>query len=130
MITLRFDSIHAITLNGVIDDAGGFFGIDKHGAGTLTLAGSNTYLGGTTVDEGTLIAANNNAFGNTAGDDTDGYVWATAGGTLEIGNGVTLNKYIYLDDVGVGGNGSLVVNGTAAIAGAGAVLDLYNSSLN
>jgi autotransporter-associated beta strand protein len=41
------------TLAGAIGGAGG---LTKVGAGTMTLSGASTYLGGTTVNAGTLQA--------------------------------------------------------------------------
>jgi autotransporter-associated beta strand protein len=44
-----------LVLNGNISDSGGSFGITKNGTALVTLGGSNTYKGGTTVSDGTLI---------------------------------------------------------------------------
>ena len=43
-----------LTVNGVISSGSDAFGLTKAGAGTLTLGGVNSYLGGTVLDEGTL----------------------------------------------------------------------------
>ena len=42
-------------------------GLVKAGSGTLTLSAGNSYLGGTTVSGGTLVAASNSALGSGAG---------------------------------------------------------------
>ena len=50
-----------VTLAGGISQSGGGFGIEKTGSGTLVLSGENSYSGGTTIDQGTLCAADPNA---------------------------------------------------------------------
>jgi fibronectin-binding autotransporter adhesin len=44
-----------LTVTGSIGDGGAFLGLTKIGAGTLVLAGSNTYAGPTAVNGGTLL---------------------------------------------------------------------------
>ncbi len=57
----------------------GPFGITKAGAGVLVLTATNTYSGGTTVNQGTLDAFNTSALGASTG------ALAVSGGTLDIG---------------------------------------------
>jgi autotransporter-associated beta strand protein len=45
-----------LAVEGVIGDAGGGFGLTKAGAGTMVLAGTNSYSGTTTIGAGTLVA--------------------------------------------------------------------------
>ncbi len=61
----------------------------KRGAGTLVLTGNNTYRGGTTVEEGTLLGFAE-SFGVTGEDST-----ATANGKVTVNGGVfgVINSY-------------------------------------
>ena len=48
------------TFSGVIGDTVGFaLGLNKVGTGTLTLSGSNSYSGGTTLNTGTIVIGGN-----------------------------------------------------------------------
>ncbi|EAY8070371.1 fibronectin-binding autotransporter adhesin ShdA [Salmonella enterica] len=66
--------------------------LTKEGAGTLILSGDNDYSGGTTINEGTLVAASTTALGNGLVDnsatlvlDADGEVSAVGGITTHSG---------------------------------------------
>ncbi|HFD6133283.1 TPA: autotransporter-associated beta strand repeat-containing protein [Salmonella enterica] len=81
--TLVATSVEALGSGDVTDNAtlalntggdftnniGGTGRVEKSGDGTLTLSGSNTYRGGTTISSGTLVASNVEALGT--GDVTD-----------------------------------------------------------
>ena len=54
-----------VVFNGSIGDGGNGFGLTKSGAGPLILGGSNTYLGATTLNSGTLRLDNQNALRNS-----------------------------------------------------------------
>ncbi len=55
------------SISGIISDGGGALGLNKYGAGTLTLTGQNTYTGATTVSAGVLaLDFINAAAGTTA----------------------------------------------------------------
>ena len=65
----------------------------KAGAGRLVLSGSNTYIGGTAINAGTLTAASSTALGTAA-------VSIAAGGRLELGAGAVIANAI--TDLGTG----------------------------
>ncbi|GGN42841.1 autotransporter-associated beta strand protein [Actinoplanes campanulatus] len=81
-----FDAGVAVTLDAAAggfsaadtwrNDINGRGGLVKLGSGSLTLTGDNAYRGGTTVAEGTLVAASKSALGS--GDVT------VSGGTLRL----------------------------------------------
>ncbi len=70
----------------------------KIGTGELTLNGDNDYSGGTTISDGTLIAASVNALGTGAIDNS---------GVLQVGEGELKNTLF--------GSGSLVKTGTGEL---------------
>ncbi|WP_261921089.1 fibronectin-binding autotransporter adhesin ShdA [Salmonella enterica] len=70
----------------------------KTGTGELTLSGDNDYSGGTTIDDGVLIAASVNALGSGDIDNS---------GVLQVGEGELKNTLF--------GSGSLVKTGTGEL---------------
>ncbi|EBU8281394.1 AIDA autotransporter, partial [Salmonella enterica subsp. enterica serovar Senneville] len=80
------------TFDNVISGSGQ---VVKSGDKTLTLSGSNTYTGGTTINDGTLIASNVEALGT--GDITDNAV-------LELNTGGDF-------DNAISGSGQVVKSG-------------------
>jgi outer membrane autotransporter protein len=64
-LTLTGSNTNLNTISGNISDGSAFTtSITKNGAGTWVLSGSNTYSGGTTINNGTLTVNNLNALGN------------------------------------------------------------------
>lgn len=119
----------------------GTIGVRKVGVGALTLSNTNTYTGGTSVDDGTLIvngAVSNTsvgAFGTVGGTGTlNGPTTIAAGGTLSPGAGVgqitvsgvlTLNGVLKIDITGAtpGSGYDVVLNsGNGGSIGADATL--------
>ena len=102
---LTINDLASSAYSGVIIGNGGLI-IGGSSSAVFTLAGNNSYLGGTTIDAGTLIAAVNNALGH-------GGVTIAGGGVLQIDSGVSTGSGA-LSIAGVGaGNGALVSTGTS-----------------
>ena len=87
---------HNLGLNGTLKGIGGLI---KTGAGIVTLSGTNTYTGGTTVSVGTLVVNGANALPN-GGNLTVGTPlivtaanWSSAGVTLALGGDGNLHAY-------------------------------------
>ena len=80
----RLAAINAKIEQGIYDGS-----LTKRGAGTLVMTGNNTYRGGTTVEEGTLLGFND-SFGVT-GDNKD----AKANGKVTVNGGIfgVMNAY-------------------------------------
>jgi fibronectin-binding autotransporter adhesin len=94
---------NAFTVTQTLSGSGG---LTKLGAGTLRLSGSNSYSGGTVINNGTLDVGNAWAFGT-------GILTINASGTVITGGAFNLNSSYYS---WVMGNPDLVVGGNAALA--------------
>ncbi|MBW8780515.1 MAG: autotransporter-associated beta strand repeat-containing protein [Verrucomicrobia bacterium] len=84
-----------LTVSGVILGSGGN-NISKSGAGTMVLAGTNTYTGTTTVNAGTLALGAANSISSTSGLVLNGGTFAT-GGFNQTLNTLTLSSASILD---------------------------------
>jgi len=98
-------------------------GIVKAGLGTLTLSGSSSYTGGSTISEGTLRVGNANAFGASTG------ALAVNGGTVDL-NGFSMSVGNLSGSSGAtittnasAGTATLTANQTSASTFAGTITD-------
>ncbi|MCA8429232.1 autotransporter outer membrane beta-barrel domain-containing protein [Burkholderia seminalis] len=102
---VRFQQDSAGTYTGTI---GGSGAVEKTGAGTLTVtpssAGGNTYSGGTTIMQGTLSVAADNALGAASGGLTFN------GGTLQLGSSFNLSSSRMVS-ITPGGTGTIDTQG-------------------
>jgi len=89
--TLAFNRSNALTYSGVI---GGTGSVHQMGTGVLTLSGTNTYAGGTTISGGVLQVSNDGNLGDAGGDITFN------GGTLRIMGDFTSNRDVILAGAG------------------------------
>lgn len=76
---LIFDRSNAYTYSGVISGTGT---VTKNGEGELTIRGSNTYTGVTTVNSGTLVVGSGGSF--YSGGSVAGSIVINAGATMRI----------------------------------------------
>lgn len=115
------DKTHNLTINGVISDGGGAFGLNMAGGARLTLANANTYTGTTTLG-GTAIAVLNHATALPGGIGTSGGVSGLtfAGGMLGLGTGdFTRGLGTGVDQVQWTGNGGFAAFGADRVVNLG-----------
>lgn len=92
---------------------GNAIGLKKLGANKLTLGGTNTYTGDTTVSAGTLVAASAAALGTTAAGTT-----VASGAALDVRANIG-TEAITVSGTGVGATGALITGaGTGTVGGA------------
>ena len=118
--SLTYGSSATQSLSGVISGSGALI---KSGTNVLTLAGKNTYVGITYINQGIVLAQTNQAFGAT----TAGTVIAP-GATLDVGANRAANNLnisgeaLTVSGAGVDGKGALVNNSaTSQYSALGAV---------
>ncbi len=104
------DATLELNTGGTFDNAiGGSGNVVKSGADTLTLSGSNSYTGGTTISGGTLVASNVEALGT--GDVTNN-------ATLELNTGGDfINNIGGTGRVEKSGDDTLTLSGSDTYAG-------------
>jgi outer membrane autotransporter protein len=102
-LTVGFNGL-STTVSGLIEDGGKAGGVGgslvKVGTGTLTLSGVNTYTGGTTVSDGTLLLSSVGTLGSATGSTT------ITGGALDLG-GTTQTQALVNLSSGTLENGTL-----------------------
>jgi autotransporter-associated beta strand protein len=113
-VTVNATSGNTILLNGVVSGTPLTNGLTSAGAGTLILAGNNTYTGATTINAGTLQIGNAGTTGSVAGDITNN---ATL--TFNRSNALTYSGAISgTGAVNQNGGGALTLSGANTYTGA------------
>jgi autotransporter-associated beta strand protein len=138
---LIFDTAgYAVTISNALANAAGATGsLTKQGNGTLTLAASNSYSGGTTVSAGTLRLDHVNAAGSgTISQSTNTFLQINTTGT--VANTMSIFNIQTLQTVTLSGNKTLnnatydVTNGTTTtesgvLSGGGGITKLGTGTL-
>lgn len=134
-------SAHPLTVSGAIGDGGAGLSLTKTGAGTLILAGPNTYTGPTIISGGTLTVANTNALLDSAVNFSSGVLNFAAGTTTATfanlqGTSSTQNLALETLDIPTplavtltvgGNNASLVYSGI--LSGPGSLIKVGTGTL-
>lgn len=123
--------IGAATQSGVISETGGARPLEKIGAGTLTLSGTNTYSGGTVITAGRLNVASNANLGASAGGLTIGNAVLGSTATFSSARNVVLTGAAGIDvltGTSLTLNGALSGTGSLAKTGNGQLVLTANSS--
>ncbi|MGU3496664.1 autotransporter-associated beta strand repeat-containing protein [Xanthobacteraceae bacterium A53D] len=111
--TLLVDDTRTLTLTGAIAGAGA---LDKTGAGTLVLGGTNTYGGDTNVMAGTLVATGGQAIGDSS------KVSVASGAAFVVRGNETVG--------GLSGTGTLTLDGASlAITGNTTHTSVFNGAI-
>jgi autotransporter-associated beta strand protein len=108
------------TFDGIMQDGGtGRLGLSLTGGGRLTLTGTNTFTGETSVDYGALRITNSNALGATSAGTT-----IQSGATLELAGNISIAEPLSLSGSGWDGDGALAnVSGANSVTGQISLLD-------
>jgi autotransporter-associated beta strand protein len=80
----------------------GTLGLQQIGAGTLVLAGTNTFTGTINIQSGAIDIANGNALGSTSN-----VINVSSGAALQLQGGVTINNSINIAGSGISSKGSI-----------------------
>ena len=121
--TITVGATGGVRSASISSEIAGNNGLTKSGTGTLTLSGTNSYTGTTTVSAGTLLVNGSTAAGSALSVNSG----ATLGGTGTIAGNTTVNGTL---NAGNGGNTkeTLAFGGTLDLSGATTIFDIGGST--
>ncbi len=105
---LQFNRADARTVTNNISGVGT---VEQNGSGTLTLSGTNTYSGVTTVNAGTLIVTNGNAIGDS------GTVSVASGATFQVNSSETIGGFTTVAGSTINGQTGTLTYSSGSILG-------------
>jgi autotransporter-associated beta strand protein len=127
-VSLTTGNAASTTFAGTIQDGAGTLALNKVGAGVFTLAGTNTYTGGTTINGGTLQIGDGGMTGSILGSVTDNATLAFDRSNAMIFSGVISGSGA-VNQIGAGTTtltaanaytgGTMISGGTLALSGVG-----------
>ena len=113
-ITIGNAGSGSTSFSGIISGTGT---VTKTGSSTQIFAGNNTYTGTTTINQGALVAASNNALGSATG----GAITVASGAALHLaatGAAIPSGKSFTLSGSGISGTGAIrSLGGSSSVAG-------------
>ncbi|MBA3698212.1 MAG: hypothetical protein H0W78_05115 [Planctomycetes bacterium] len=119
--TVSVTGAGGLNLQGNISNDGAAAGMILSASGPLTISGTNSYTGVTTISSGVIDIASNDALGGVGGAGTT----IANGASLRVAAGLILaNETVSVQGTGVGGIGSLVFAGNATLGGMSLVADV------
>ena len=108
------------TYSGTIIAGSGSTSLAKTGAGTLTISGTNTYIGTTTISAGIIKLNNSSALGTTAGITT-----VSSGASLDL-NGLSVAEPLTLSGTVTNTNATSATNSGAITLTTSAIVNTNN----
>jgi autotransporter-associated beta strand protein len=117
---LRIDLAGSNTFSGNLGPGGTSFALTKNLAGDLTLSGTNTYTGDTTINNGRILvsAANHLSSGATSiVQSGTGQLLSTAGATFSNNFNISTTGYLEASDSQNNVDGAIRLDGTNTLSG-------------